>query len=199
MEQATTGRRGTWSTGPSIATPYSRVSAIRSSTATPSRSLRIRPPELRALLSSLPASSSPCAVSLAEYEEYVVVCWGVAPAMTSGVKRQSFFLLHSLGGGTGSGLGTYVLSLLADHYPDVYRFTTSVFPSEDDDVSPPPLPCPPPPRRLIGIVLSLFLLLTRPCLAPGARACACSSFLWSSPCFYCCAMCMWVFVCVGER
>ena len=47
---------------------------------------------------------------------------------------QSFFLLHSLGGGTGSGLGTFVLSLLADHYPDVYRFTTSVFPSEDDDV-----------------------------------------------------------------
>mmetsp|Transcript_13598 Transcript_13598/g.21240 ORF Transcript_13598/g.21240 Transcript_13598/m.21240 type:complete len:460 (-) Transcript_13598:203-1582(-) len=47
---------------------------------------------------------------------------------------QSFFLLHSLGGGTGSGLGTYVLSLLADHYPDVYRFTNSVFPSEDDDV-----------------------------------------------------------------
>lgn len=47
---------------------------------------------------------------------------------------QSFFLMHSLGGGTGSGLGTYVLSLLADHYPDVYRFTTSVFPSHDDDV-----------------------------------------------------------------
>ena len=47
---------------------------------------------------------------------------------------QSFFLMHSLGGGTGSGLGTYVLSLLADHYPDVYRFTCSVFPSQDDDV-----------------------------------------------------------------
>jgi tubulin epsilon len=34
---------------------------------------------------------------------------------------QSFFLLHSLGGGTGSGLGTFILSLLADEYPDVYR------------------------------------------------------------------------------
>jgi len=33
-----------------------------------------------------------------------------------------------------AGLGTYVLSLLADEYQDVYRFTTSVFPSEDDDV-----------------------------------------------------------------
>jgi tubulin epsilon len=47
---------------------------------------------------------------------------------------QSFLLLHSLGGGTGSGLGTYILPLLEDHYPDVYRFTSAVFPSEDDDV-----------------------------------------------------------------
>jgi len=39
-----------------------------------------------------------------------------------------------MGGGTGSGLGTYVLKLLKDEYPDVYRFTTAVFPSEDDDV-----------------------------------------------------------------
>ena len=47
---------------------------------------------------------------------------------------QSFFLLHSIGGGTGSGLGTYILGLLADHFPLVCRFATSVFPSEDDDV-----------------------------------------------------------------
>lgn len=47
---------------------------------------------------------------------------------------QSFFLLHSMGGGTGSGLGTYILKLLKDNYEDVYRFTTAVFPSEDDDV-----------------------------------------------------------------
>lgn len=47
---------------------------------------------------------------------------------------QSFLLLHSLGGGTGSGVGTYILQLLADEYPDVFRFTCSVFPSEDDDV-----------------------------------------------------------------
>ncbi len=47
---------------------------------------------------------------------------------------QSFFCIHSLGGGTGSGLGTYILGKLADHYPDVYRFTTAVFPSQDDDV-----------------------------------------------------------------
>ncbi|KAE8886837.1 hypothetical protein PF005_g20600 [Phytophthora fragariae] len=47
---------------------------------------------------------------------------------------QSFFVLHSMGGGTGSGLGTYILGLLEDQYPDVYRFATVVFPSEDDDV-----------------------------------------------------------------
>uniref|UniRef100_A0A061RE11 Tubulin epsilon n=1 Tax=Tetraselmis sp. GSL018 TaxID=582737 RepID=A0A061RE11_9CHLO len=47
---------------------------------------------------------------------------------------QSFLILHSLGGGTGSGLGSYMLQMLADEYPDVYRFATSIFPSEDDDV-----------------------------------------------------------------
>jgi tubulin epsilon len=47
---------------------------------------------------------------------------------------QSFLLLHSLGGGTGSGLGSYLLGALADEYPDVFRFTASVFPADDDDV-----------------------------------------------------------------
>lgn len=45
---------------------------------------------------------------------------------------QCFFLLHSLGGGTGSGLGTYILGQLAEDYPTCLRFTASVFPSEDD-------------------------------------------------------------------
>lgn len=39
--------------------------------------------------------------------------------------------MHSLGGGTGSGLGTYILSTLGDHWPDIFRFTSSVFPSID--------------------------------------------------------------------
>jgi len=47
---------------------------------------------------------------------------------------QAFFLLHSLGGGTGSGLGTAVLAALDDAYPDVYRFVSCVAPSEQDDV-----------------------------------------------------------------
>ncbi|ESP03419.1 hypothetical protein LOTGIDRAFT_224456 [Lottia gigantea] len=47
---------------------------------------------------------------------------------------QCFFILHSMGGGTGSGVGTFVLNLLADEYPDVYRFVTAVYPSGEDDV-----------------------------------------------------------------
>jgi len=47
---------------------------------------------------------------------------------------QSFLMLHSLGGGTGSGVGSYVLSRLEDEYPAVFRFAASIFPSADDDV-----------------------------------------------------------------
>ena len=36
--------------------------------------------------------------------------------------------------GTGSGVGTFILNLLEDEYPDVYRFVTAVYPSLDDDV-----------------------------------------------------------------
>jgi len=47
-----------------------------------------------------------------------------------------FFFIHSLGGGTGSGLGTYILKLMAKHYPSNFRFSTCVFPSpEADDVN----------------------------------------------------------------
>jgi len=34
----------------------------------------------------------------------------------------------------GSGLGTYILRSLADDYPEVYRFTSAIFPSPADDV-----------------------------------------------------------------
>lgn len=44
----------------------------------------------------------------------------------------TFFFVNSKG--TGSGLGTSVLNLLADEYTDVYRFTSAVYPSADDDV-----------------------------------------------------------------
>lgn len=46
----------------------------------------------------------------------------------------SWFILHSMGGGTGSGLGTHVLNMLADEFSDVERLVTPVYPSESDDV-----------------------------------------------------------------
>lgn len=47
---------------------------------------------------------------------------------------QCFFLIHSMGGGTGSGLGTRVLSLLEEEFPQVCRIVTSIYPSVEDDV-----------------------------------------------------------------
>lgn len=36
--------------------------------------------------------------------------------------------------GTGSGLGSCVLNLLEEEFPDVCRFVTAVYPSAEDDV-----------------------------------------------------------------
>jgi tubulin epsilon len=48
---------------------------------------------------------------------------------------QTFLVTHSLGGGTGSGVGTYMLGLLDELYPKIYRFSTCVYPSaENNDV-----------------------------------------------------------------
>ena len=47
---------------------------------------------------------------------------------------QSFFMLHSLGGGTGSGFGSKILQSLEDSFPKITRFACSVFPNDDDDV-----------------------------------------------------------------
>ena len=47
---------------------------------------------------------------------------------------QCFLIAHSIGGGTGSGLGSYIVNLLGQNYPDIFKFTLSVFPSKDDDV-----------------------------------------------------------------
>lgn len=54
---------------------------------------------------------------------------------------ESFFIMHSMGGGTGSGLGTAVLKLLADDYKEVHRFVVAVYPSSDDDVITSPYNC----------------------------------------------------------
>jgi tubulin beta len=42
---------------------------------------------------------------------------------------QGFQLAHSLGGGTGSGLGTLLISKIREEYPDRIMNTFSVFPS----------------------------------------------------------------------
>jgi tubulin epsilon len=47
---------------------------------------------------------------------------------------QTFLVTHSLGGGTGSGVGSYIIGLLEDLFPEVYRFSACVFPSEENDV-----------------------------------------------------------------
>ncbi|KAK2492353.1 hypothetical protein MC885_012533 [Smutsia gigantea] len=49
-------------------------------------------------------------------------------------RLQCFFIIHSMRGGKGSGLGTFLLKVLEDEFPEVYRFVTSVYPSGEDDV-----------------------------------------------------------------
>lgn len=46
---------------------------------------------------------------------------------------QTFIVTHSLGGGTGSGVGSYLISLLDELYPEIYRFSACVFPSEENN------------------------------------------------------------------
>ncbi|CAH8617041.1 unnamed protein product [Heterobilharzia americana] len=62
------------------------------------------------------------------------LCESIRKSAESCDYLQCFFVLHSMGGGTGSGIGTHILKILADNYPDVYRMDTAVFPSVDDDV-----------------------------------------------------------------
>lgn len=47
----------------------------------------------------------------------------------------SFMVFNSLGGGTGSGLGSRVVELLEDQYPKTMRIVACVVPSTVDDVS----------------------------------------------------------------
>ncbi|XP_003695347.2 tubulin epsilon chain isoform X1 [Apis florea] len=49
-------------------------------------------------------------------------------------RLHGFLTMHSLGGGTGSGLGTAVLKLLADNYPTIDRLVSCVYPIVMQDV-----------------------------------------------------------------
>jgi len=46
---------------------------------------------------------------------------------------QAFLLMHSVGGGTGSGLGSFVIERLQDIFPELCRFSIAVYPSGDDE------------------------------------------------------------------
>ena len=48
---------------------------------------------------------------------------------------EGFQLLHSIAGGTGSGLGSFLLERLNDHYPKKIIQTYSVFPANQEGVS----------------------------------------------------------------
>ncbi|EAY06317.1 Tubulin/FtsZ family, GTPase domain containing protein [Trichomonas vaginalis G3] len=45
---------------------------------------------------------------------------------------ESFFMLYSLGGGTGSGFGSYILERVAEEYPRLWKMATVVTPTDDD-------------------------------------------------------------------
>jgi tubulin gamma len=47
---------------------------------------------------------------------------------------KGFMLTHSIAGGTGSGLGSYLLERLSDHFPKKLLHTYSVFPGDGDVV-----------------------------------------------------------------
>ncbi|XP_017752287.1 PREDICTED: tubulin epsilon chain [Eufriesea mexicana] len=49
-------------------------------------------------------------------------------------KLHGFLIMHSLGGGTGSGLGTAVLKLLANNYPTIDRLVSCIYPIVVQDV-----------------------------------------------------------------
>lgn len=62
------------------------------------------------------------------------LCEGIRRNVERCESLQAFSLIHSLGGGTGSGVGSYLLSLLADEFNKVTRFSTCIYPSEENDV-----------------------------------------------------------------
>lgn len=55
-------------------------------------------------------------------------------ALESCDSPQAFLCMHSVGGGTGAGLGSFALELLQDFFPELCRVTISVYPSENENV-----------------------------------------------------------------
>lgn len=62
---------------------------------------------------------------------------------------EGFLLCHSTAGGTGSGMGSYLLECLNDRYPKKLIQTYSVFPNNDSDIVVSPYNCMLTLKRLI--------------------------------------------------
>lgn len=62
------------------------------------------------------------------------ICEACRSAIEKCSSPQAFLILQSVGGGTGSGLGSAVLERLADEFPSLCRLSVPVYPSGDDDV-----------------------------------------------------------------
>ena len=72
----------------------------------------------------------------------------------------AFLLYHSLAGGTGSGLGSYVTELLRDNVPEVARYNVAVWPFASGEVC----------SAVNGTLRRCFLYL---CVSVGARTGKC--------------------------
>lgn len=60
------------------------------------------------------------------YLEMFNICLNIIPLF------QGFVLCHSIAGGTGSGMGSFMLESLADRFPKKLIETYSVFPNQDE-------------------------------------------------------------------
>ncbi|XP_022919824.1 tubulin epsilon chain-like [Onthophagus taurus] len=66
------------------------------------------------------------------FEEKIL--YSIRKAVENCDSLHGFLLMYSLGGGTGSGVGSYILKLLDDHFPHIDRFVTCVYPIGTEDV-----------------------------------------------------------------
>ncbi|XP_050304010.1 tubulin epsilon chain-like isoform X2 [Anthonomus grandis grandis] len=90
----------------------------------------------KCLVTNYPGSGNNWAEGFCEhgpqYQEVILNC------LRHSVERcdslHGFLTMFSTGGGTGSGLGTFVLNMLADFYPKIERFSTPVYSTGTEDV-----------------------------------------------------------------
>ncbi len=79
--------------------------------------------------SSSTSRFSGCVVSLGEVQGVSRFVLRVCDILCAVLPFAGFQVCHSLGGGTGSGMGTLLISKIREEYPDRMMMTFSVFPS----------------------------------------------------------------------